>query len=82
MHEIIGNLMKSPYSPGNGTITKLLVKDCFEDSRALGDPWPIHIAAENGQMQIIKMLVDQGADFSQNDTNGASPLLLAAKNGR
>jgi len=42
---------------------------------------PQHDAAENGNVVLAGLLVDQGADVSAADRNGWTPLLAAAENG-
>jgi len=41
----------------------------------------IHFAAENGNLKIFSLLVENGADIEAQDASGNTPLILAAKNG-
>lgn len=43
---------------------------------------PMHFAAEVGNIQIISMLVDAGADVNCTDNDGVTPLMLLAQNGK
>ena len=42
---------------------------------------PMHLAAKNGQADVVKSLMLQGANPSAKNANGANPLHLAAKYG-
>jgi hypothetical protein len=42
---------------------------------------PIYIAAQNGQVEVIKMLASRGADINADNGVGASPVYVAAGNG-
>ena len=42
---------------------------------------PIYIAAQNGQVEVIKMLASRGADINADNGVGASPVCVAAGNG-
>jgi hypothetical protein len=43
---------------------------------------PLHIAAQNGHLEIVKALIDSQADVNKACTNGATPLYIAAQHGR
>ncbi|MEM7364422.1 MAG: sigma-70 family RNA polymerase sigma factor [Pseudomonadota bacterium] len=49
-----------------------------------GEPQPLHVAAERGQLDIVRQLLDAGADVNADDAeyDGWSPLMLAAHGGR
>lgn len=49
-----------------------------------GEPTPLHVAAERGQLDIVRQLLDAGADVNgvDADYDGWSPLMLAAYGGR
>lgn len=41
---------------------------------------PLHHAVVNGSIEMMKMLIEAGADIDQRDMMGRTPLHLAAKN--
>lgn len=43
---------------------------------------PLHAAARNGHTEVVRLLVDAGADVTTRDENNRTPLHLAAWNGR
>jgi ankyrin repeat protein len=46
------------------------------------DEWtPLHLAAQNGHLNVVKFLVEQQAEMNMKNTNGSTPLHLAAQNG-
>ncbi len=49
-----------------------------------GEPQPLHVAAERGQLDIARQLIARGADVNGGDAeyDGWSPLMLAAHGGR
>lgn len=50
---------------------------CYEGE----EQFPLHLAAEKGEAQIVLMLLEAGADFNALDNQQQTPLLLALKNG-
>ena len=42
----------------------------------------MHIAAENGRVEILGKLKDNGANMDERDYVGKTPLYVAAKNGK
>ncbi|KAJ1475513.1 ankyrin repeat protein, partial [Baffinella frigidus] len=42
---------------------------------------PLHTASENGREEVVKVLLDAGADVEAKTTVGATPLYVAASNG-
>jgi hypothetical protein len=42
----------------------------------------IHYAAFAGQEEVLRLLLERGADVNARSTNGASPLMMAAREGR
>jgi ankyrin repeat protein len=41
---------------------------------------PLHIAAANGNFEIVRLLVEQGADWSARDSEGQTAADVAARN--
>ncbi|KAL3683068.1 hypothetical protein R1sor_001090 [Riccia sorocarpa] len=56
---------------------KLLNAGFFYDRLA-----PLHVAAQSGQLQVLKMLLEQGANVNIVNSSGQTPLMLACKAGR
>ena len=42
---------------------------------------PLHLAVENGNQEIVKYLVENGARIDAKNSNDKSPIYLAAENG-
>ena len=51
-----------------------IVADCYGNS-------PIHFAASNGHLQMLKFLTSYGTDLMIPNENGKTPLKLAEVNG-
>ena len=68
---------------GNSDIASLLLEQprINVNIRIRGGEMPIHHAASEGYIDIVKMLIAKGAVFDEQDELGDTPLLLAAKNG-
>ena len=72
---------------GYDVIAGILVnksQDAFSDANwfnAIGDPL-LNIAAQNGNTELIRMLVEAGADVNALDHEENSPLHIAAANGQ
>jgi len=49
-------------------------------SQHVGGSTPLMVAAEIGDLPIVTMLVDTGADVNAHDKNGYTPLLCATEN--
>ncbi|MDE0705604.1 MAG: ankyrin repeat domain-containing protein [Rhodospirillaceae bacterium] len=63
-------------------ISELLLKngaDFQSRSRATGGT-PLHSAAQNWSVPVLKLILEWGSDVTATDSNGATPLHLAARN--
>ena len=70
-------------STGNREISSLLLgagSDPSAQSTEFGYT-PAHLAAFNGEKDVLELLLDNGADKEARGTKGPTPLLLAAQNG-
>ncbi|KAH7377240.1 hypothetical protein B0T11DRAFT_220574, partial [Plectosphaerella cucumerina] len=46
------------------------------------DGWtPVKAAADKGHLNVVKFLVENGADITVASNNGWTPLLISSKNG-
>ena len=50
--------------------------------RSLEQESPLTMASKHGSCKIVKILIDSGADVNQTDSQGNSPLIHAAKEGK
>ena len=65
---------------GHLAIARLLVENGAEISHP---GWaPLHYAVFEGRAEVVKYLIDKGADKNGLAPNGYSPLMLAARNGQ
>lgn len=55
----------------------LLEHGALLDARLANGMTPLHVAAENGQLAIVELLVKAGADASATTKNGRTPRALA-----
>lgn len=46
-----------------------------------GEPTPLHVAAQYGRLDIVKLLIESGAKVKARDQDGYIPLHLAARSG-
>ena len=42
---------------------------------------PLYIASQNGHLEVVRLLIDAGADKDKARTDGATPLYIACQNG-
>eukprot|EP00435_Cladocopium_sp_Y103_P074923 s57_g52.t1 len=68
----------------SGTLEELLQRARSPKVRDARGKTPLHHAARNGHLQIIRLLLEAGAEIDVRDATPArwTPLLLAASNGR
>ncbi len=66
---------------GNGNVSK--VKSLLAHGANPNHPeyYPLHAACKNGKLEIVKALVEAGADTGRWDARGKSPVHHAAYNG-
>ena len=43
---------------------------------------PLHIAAQEGQLEVVRLLLEANADNEKAEQNGATPLYIAAQDGQ
>jgi len=46
-----------------------------------GKPAPLHVASRNGNLEMVKALIENGADVNSRDSSQNTPLHLACENG-
>ena len=46
-----------------------------------GDATPLHLASQNGRVEVARMLVERGADVATQNKDGETPLHPASRNG-
>ncbi len=52
------------------------------NSRDKEDRTPLHVASQNGHLDVIRWLLDRGADVNALEVNGKTPLSLALDEGK
>jgi ankyrin repeat protein len=75
-----GNRSVAEWLIGNGA--NVNAKDAPGPRGEKGSMTSLHAAAEKGQLEIAKLLLEHGAKPNPKMTNGYSPLMLAAESGR
>ena len=65
----------------NSTYGVRMIKNKNNIIRCINDETPLHIAARNGHMDVVQLLIDTGADPKRADRDGWTPLKLAAEHG-
>ena len=67
---------------GPGTIRGLLEQGAYVDQIDQQGMWPLLVAVHNGDADVVRALLDGGADANKARTDGGStPLLMAAQEG-
>lgn len=65
------------------TIRELVMQGVVDPDSPNNDGMtPVFVAAENGQVDVIKTLADMGADLNTADNDGATPVCVAAGSGQ
>jgi ankyrin repeat protein/beta-lactamase regulating signal transducer with metallopeptidase domain len=68
-------------SEGHTRVFSLLVQAGADIFSMSGEGSPMHRAAEEGQLNVVKRLIDLGADAGARDEDGRAPLSFAAEEG-
>ena len=89
LKKLLKNITIEPSKEQEDDISKYLVEDsgtyrlnpdAIKENR-LSSETPLHLAAKIGQIEIVELLINSGANINQGDINGATPLHLAAREG-
>ena len=54
---------------------------CVQAKHEVNDDRPLHVAANQDDAELVKLLLDHGADIDGRGKGGLTPLHLAAKEG-
>ncbi len=57
----------------------LAADDSLIDQEAMTGGMPLHWAAVNGELEVVRTLIEAGADVNASDTDGETPLTKAAR---
>jgi serine/threonine-protein phosphatase 6 regulatory ankyrin repeat subunit B len=75
-------------SLGDREVVKRILEDKSEEERVIitnpekeGKRGPLHFAANCGSLEVVKLLVENGADISSSANDGFTPLHMAASDG-
>lgn len=79
-----GDVLVSAVLTGNVEILEYLLKHGADPKGTwpIADTTALQLAAERGDVSIMKLLLDAGADVNHRDSNGMSSLMLACKKGQ
>ncbi len=69
---------------GNSAVTAMILKqDCSDLEKPVGPchAMPIHVAAQHNAIEVVKLLLDYGADVNSTMADGTTALFLAAQFG-
>lgn len=76
-------LLRHASSIGHFGTVKILLENykTSKETTDTEDRTPLCLASKYGNLEIVKYLLEKGADIEAKDKNGMSPLILASKNG-
>ena len=70
------------YDPRLSDVTRLLLEHGADiNARVEDGRTPLHVAAENGRVEVVRVLHEHGANIGAEDDEGRTPLHLAANYG-
>ncbi|KAK8255637.1 ankyrin repeat-containing domain protein [Phyllosticta capitalensis] len=67
---------------GHSDVVKLLLKHGVDPNRRWGTSFALHIAARYGDIDVLKVLVENGANLDMETTNGSNAVSGAAYEGK
>ncbi|KAF5003940.1 hypothetical protein FDECE_9529 [Fusarium decemcellulare] len=67
--------------PAQGSANRPMRKEVEIDSKGSYDQTALHLFCERGEHELVKMLVDHGADVNAESLGGKTPLMLALQLG-
>ena len=64
-----------------GDLVEMMIKECGANVNGIESDWtPLHFAAHQGNVVVVKKLLDAGANLSAKTSDGLTPIALAALN--
>jgi ankyrin repeat protein len=66
---------------GDSEAVQWLLDTCDQNTAMIDGCTPLHIACENGHIEVARLLVEAGADKDKVSTDGSTPLYVACEQG-